>query len=234
MNRLEFLGGVAGVAFVPRQARGPEPVLSSVEGIPQDEDAAQDDITDPATQAQTQALRVLLGNGQAQRIDGQTFLFNGRRYRGAFSIVENDVVVNTLPLEAYLLSVVSREMPHSWPDRALQAQAIVARTYVLQRSNPNRAYDLVPSEANQVYTGIDAEHPETTAAVDATAGQVLRYGNAFAQVLYSSCCGGHTESNGNAWGGLQIAYLSGVQCDYCAASPWYKWSQHIPIAQMQQ
>ncbi len=32
--------------------------------------------------------------------------------------------------------------------------------------------------SDQVYTGIDAEHPETTAAVDATAGQVLRYGNA--------------------------------------------------------
>jgi stage II sporulation protein D len=177
---------------------------------------------------------VLLGNGQAQRIDAQTFLYNGRSYRGGFSTTEDGQLVNTLPLEQYLYSVVSREMPHSWPAAALQAQAIVARTYVLQRSNPNRAYDLVPSEADQVYTGIDAEHPETSAAVDATAGQVLRYGAGFAQVLYSSCCGGHTESNGDAWGGMPIAYLCGVQCTYCNASPWYKWTQHVPLAQLQQ
>jgi stage II sporulation protein D len=214
VNRLEFLSGVAALAA-----------------------AAQNDpdVSDPANEAQTQAqaLRVLLGNGTAQRVDAQTFLFDGRRYRGTFSTADGGAVINTLPLEQYLYSVVSREMPHSWPQAALQAQAIVARTYVLQRSSPSRAYDLVPSEANQVYTGIDAEHPETSAAVDATAGQVLRYGNAFAQVLYSSCCGGHTESNGDAWGGLPIAYLCGVQCAYCNDSPWYKWTQHIPLTQVQ-
>jgi stage II sporulation protein D len=218
MNRLEFLGGVVASATSLRYLSGPS--------------TPQDDTFDPASEARTQALRVLLGSGDAQRIDGRTFLFNGRPYRGAFSI-ESGAVVNTLTLEEYLYSVVSREMPHSWPDSALQAQAVVARTYVLQRSNPNRAYDLVPSEANQVYTGIDAEHPETSAAVNATSGQVLRYGSAFAQVLYSSCCGGHTESNGDAWGGLPIAYLCGVQCGYCNASPWYKWTQHIPLDQLQ-
>lgn len=185
------------------------------------------------SEAQAQALRVLLGRGEAQQIDAETFSFQGRRYRGTFSMMQTGEIISTVPLEAYLYGVVSREMPPSWPASALQAQAIVARTYVLQRSNPNRAYDLVPSEADQVYTGMDAEHPQTTAAVDATAGQVVRYADGFAQTLYSSCCGGHTESNADAWGGRRLAYLSGVRCEYCVESPWYTWSRSIPATQLQ-
>lgn len=189
---------------------------------------------DPAQGGDVQALRVLLGNGAAQRIDGATFVFEGRRYRGTFSITAAGEVVSTVPLEQYLYSVVSREMPSSWPAAALQVQAIVARTYVLLRSNPRSEYDLVPSEADQVYTGMDAEHSQSSAAVDATAGQVLRFGNGFAQALYSSCCGGHTESSGNAWGGVPVPYLQGVRCEHCSDSPWYTWKQDVPLARMQQ
>lgn len=194
----------------------------------------QDDKFDPSSTGDVQALRVLLGSGEAQRVDGATFLFQGRRYRGTFSNTTSGQVVSTVPLEHYLYSVVSREMPSAWPAAALQVQAIVARTYVLQRSNPRREYDLVPSEADQVYTGIDAEHPQTSAAVDATAGQVLRFGNGFAQALYSSCCGGHTESNAEAWGGAPVSYLQGVQCGHCNYSPWYNWREEVPLARVLQ
>lgn len=215
MHRADFLAGVFAL-----------PVLS-VRARFQDDDG--EDLSDPANSASSQALRVLLGRGEAQRLDGQTFLFAGRRYRGSFAYTPEGEVVSTVPLEQYLYSVVSREMPHSWPSGALQAQAIVARTYVLQRSNPRRSYDLVPSEADQVYTGIDAERPQTTAAVEATAGAVLRFGAAFAQIAYSSCCGGHTEANSNAWGGALLPYLAGVVCPYCAGSPWYAWKQSVPM-----
>lgn len=218
MNRFDFLSGVAAAAIAARADRAPS--------------MDQDD-TDPASQAQSQALRVLLGRGQAQKIDDRTFMFEGRRYRGAFAALPSGEIVNTVGLEEYLYGVVSREMPPSWPDAALQAQAIVARTYVLQRSNPTKAYDLVPSEIDQVYTGIDAEHAQSSAAVDATAGQVLRFGGGFAQVLYSSCCGGHTESNGEAWGGTQLPYLAGVTCGHCNDSPWFSWTQQVPLDRVQ-
>jgi stage II sporulation protein D len=215
VNRLDFVIGVASLPLAPRRP-------------------LQNDTIDPANAAQAQALRVLLGKGDAQSLDSGTFVFDGRRYRGTFAALSSGEIVNTVPLEQYLYSVVSREMPYSWPAAALQAQAIVARTYVLQRSNPQREYDLVPSEADQVYTGVDAEHPQSSAAVDATAGEVLRFGDAFAQVLYSSCCGGHTESNDAAWGGKPLAYLGGVQCPYCTASPWYTWSRDFQQPQLQQ
>jgi peptidoglycan hydrolase-like amidase len=215
VNRLEFLAG-AGV-FATRMDALVSPGTWMCWRRPLAKFAQEkDDVFDPASGMQSQALRVLLGTGHAQKIDAQTFLFEGRRYRGTFSYTEAGEVVSIVPLEQYLYSVVSREMPHSWPAAALQAQAVVARTFVLQRSNPNRAYDLMPSEADQVYTGIDAEKPGTSAAVDATAGLVLRFADGFAQALYSSCCGGHTESNADAWGGPLLPYLSGVSCTYCA------------------
>ncbi len=216
MQRAQFLAGILAALAPP---------------VPWDDKA---DVSDPASNpAKTQALRVLLGRGDAQKVDSQTFIFQGRRYRGGFAYTSSGDVVSTVPLEQYLYSVVSREMPHSWPAAALQTQAIVARTYVLQRSSPAHDYDLVPSEADQMYTGIDAEHPETSAAVDATAGMVLRFGSGFAAVMYSSCCGGHTEASWQAWGGPPLLYLDGVTCTYCTESPWFKWTQNVTADMLQ-
>jgi len=216
--RAHFLGGLAAV-------------LAAAPAFAQQEDP---DVADPAMTGNAPALRVLLGKGPASRLDAGTFLFGGRRYRGTFTMLPDGGVVSTVPLEEYLYSVVSREMPSSWPQAALQAQAIVARTYVLQRSTPRRSYDLVPSEADQVYTGIDAENNSTTAAVKATSGQVVRFGDGFASVMYSSCCGGHTEASSEAWGGPALEYLGGVACPYCTDSPWYRWSQNVPLQRLRE
>ncbi len=189
---------------------------------------AQED-ADPATSSARPALRVLLGTGDATPAGDGTFSFGGRSYRGSFSRLEDGRVVNLVDLEAYLWSVVPREMPPSWPAAALQAQAICARTYVLQRSDPRRQYDLVPSELDQVYGGIENESPAAAAAVNATAGGVLTYGGGFAQIAYSSCCGGHTEASADAWGSAPIPYLDGVVCTWCAASPNYRWTATLEL-----
>ncbi len=191
--------------------------------------AGSDDIADPASNARTQELRVLLGPGTLETASADGFVFNGRAYRGDAARLADGTVVNTLPLEAYLYSVVPREMTPSWPAAALAAQAICARTYVLQRSNPERAYDLVPSELDQVYAGIHSETPAGRAAVDATEAMVLRYGDSFARIAYSSCCGGHTESSIDVWGGAPIPYLNGVVCTTCVDAPYYRWNREIDL-----
>jgi len=185
---------------------------------------------DPATTTTRQALRILLGRGTAVVQGPDRFAFNGRPYRGTFTQTPDGSIVNLVDLEAYLYSVVPREMSPAWPGAAMQAQAICSRTYVLQRSNPRRAYDVVPSELDQVYGGYASESPAARAAVDATAGSVLRYAGAFAYALYSSCCGGHTEASSDAWNGPSFAYLMGVPCPYCTASPYYRWQRTLPLA----
>ncbi|MGB6713139.1 MAG: SpoIID/LytB domain-containing protein [Candidatus Cybelea sp.] len=189
---------------------------------------AQDDV-DPAITSRRPALRVLLGRGEAVSGPAQTFQFDGAPYRGTFQRLDDGQIVNFVDLEAYLYSVVPLEMPPSWPPAALQTQTICARTYVLQRSDPRRAYDLVPSEMNQVYRGISSETPAAIAAVDATAGRVLSFGGNFAQVAYSSCCGGHTESSSEAWGSIPIPYLQGVVCTSCSQSPHYRWTTTLSL-----
>src|SRR5579871_1330352 len=158
---------------------------------------AQSD-ADPSTWSRKPALRVLLGQGDAVPLSPDQFEFDGRPYRGTFTRLDDGRIVSVVDLEAYLYSVVSREMSARWPSAALQVQAICARTFVLQRSDPRRQYDVVPSELDQRYDGVGGETPAGTAAVSATAGQVLKYGDEFATVAYSSCCGGHTESSSDA------------------------------------
>jgi stage II sporulation protein D len=187
---------------------------------------------DPAMQASSQELRVLLGQGDASPLAGGGFTFEGRAYRGTFERTP-DGVVNTLRVEEYLYSVVPREMPPKWPASALQAQAVCARTYVLQRSSPRRGYDVIPSELDQVYAGIASEVSEARDAVDATHGFVLRYGGQFALATYSSCCGGHTEAASDAWGGPPIAYLEGVRCTTCTAAPYYRWTRLLAVDDIQ-
>lgn len=192
---------------------------------------AQDD-ADPAITARQASLRVLLGPGAAGPLPGGGFSFNGVAYRGSFE-QSPDGIVNLVPLEQYLYSVVPHEMSPGWPVAALAAQAVCARTYVLQRSNPKRDYDLRPSEADQVYGGVATESPAGRIAVDQTAGQVLRFGGRFASVAYSSCCGGHTESSADAWGAAPLPYLGGVACPWCAASPNYRWSGQLSFDAIQ-
>lgn len=208
MRRAKFLTFGAAAFALPRGAR------------------AQSD-TDPSRNSPRQALRVLLGRGAATPAPAGTFDFDGRLYRGTFEQTEDGQIVNVIDLEQYLYSVVPREMPSSWPLAALQAQAICARTYVLQRSDPRRSYDLVPSEIDQRYDGMAAETPSGIAAVDASAGAVLGFGGGYAQIAYSSCCGGHTESSAEAWGNVPIPYLSGVVCTSCADSPNFRWERTL-------
>jgi stage II sporulation protein D (peptidoglycan lytic transglycosylase) len=210
MRRAGFFAAAAAFAALPALAR------------------AQDE-SDPAMTSDAQALRVLLGHGDAQPAPGG-FTFNGRLYRGTFTRDVDGQIVSTVGLEEYLYSVVPREMPASWPGGALEAQAICARTYVLQRSAPRRAYDLVPSEADQVYTGVAGESPAGRTAVDATTGQVVSFDGRFAQIMYSSCCGGHTEASSDAWGGPPYPYLGGVVCTHCTASPNYRWRRDIELS----
>lgn len=195
--------------------------------------SAQDQF-DPAMNARTAELRVLLGRGTLAPRAGDGFTFNGRAYRGNAAQLADGSVVNTLSLEEYLYSVVPHEMSPSWPAAALAAQAVCARTYVLQRSNPQRAYDVVPSELDQIYTGVAAESTQGHAAVDASAGMVLRFGASFAQAMYSSCCGGRTEASHDAWGGAPISYLSGVVCTTCTDSPYYRWNRELELSAIAQ
>lgn len=140
-----------------------------------------------------------------------------------------DGSILALDVEKYLYGVVALESPPAWPAGALQAQAIVARTYALQKRTISRPFDVLATDADQRYGGAAAEHPATTAAVDATRGQTLTYLGGPASVFYSACCGGHSADANALWGHAGLTYLRGVDDPFCSAAPDYRWQRSLPL-----
>jgi len=158
-----------------------------------------------------------------------------RRYRGRVQLrldAGRLQVVNHVPLEVYLPSVVGSEMPASWPLEALRAQAVAARTYALKARKPAALFDLQATTASQVYKGVEAEMPATRAAVEGTRGLVLTYNNALIDAVFHSSSGGNTESSGDLWP-RQLPYLVSVP-DYDNASPVRDWRQPLDQTKLRQ
>ena len=119
----------------------------------------------------------------------------GKRYRGTFEVAVTPAgcgCVDYVGLEQYLWGVVPGEMPDEWPAEALKAQAVVARSYALAVRRSSGPFDLYADVRSQVYGGVDAEETSTTAAVNATSGQVLLYGGRVATTFFFSTSGGRT------------------------------------------
>ncbi|MFM2158750.1 MAG: hypothetical protein RLZZ124_1224 [Cyanobacteriota bacterium] len=151
-----------------------------------------------------------------------------RRFRGRLQLLARSgglQVINHVPLETYLASVVGSEMPASWPQQALRAQAVAARTYALKGRRPSAPFDLRATVASQVYRGIEAETASTRSAVAATRGLVLTYGNGLIDAVFHSSSGGSTESSGDLWP-RQLPYLVSVP-DFDHDSPVRSWRQPL-------
>jgi stage II sporulation protein D len=181
-------------------------------------------------------MRVLLASDAgrppaAEAIDAYQFRWNGRTYRGHFesaALPDGRIgLVNVVPLDAYLYGVVSKEVSAGWPRAAQETQAIVARTYALGKQRPGKPYDVLAGESDQVYGGVDAESVEAREAVDATAGVVVTYAGAAAQIAFGSCCGGHTADAAELWGHA-YPYLRGVADPHCVIAPEYHWQRDVP------
>lgn len=107
--------------------------------------------------------------------------------------------VVTLDVEEYLRGVVPSEMKQSWHIEALKAQAVAARTYALTHLQPKKSYDVDDTVACQAYRQ-NYHYDATDAAIEATAGEVVRYNGKLAQTVYSASNGGETRSAKERWG----------------------------------
>ena len=148
----------------------------------------------------------------------------GRAYRGQIQVTAGGgklQAVNVVGLEPYLNGVVPSEVPRTWAAEALKAQAVAARSYALSHLQGG-SFDLYPDTRSQVYRGIAAEQPETNAAVQATAGQVVLYAGKVAKTFFFSTSGGRTMSAADAWGSA-VPYLQSVPDPYDSISPYHDW-----------
>ena len=182
-----------------------------------------------------QAAREIWLEPASRPAEGGDFQLKQRGYRGRLQVlvgVSGLRAINHVGLESYLPSVVGSEMPASWPQAALRAQAVAARTYALRQRKPADPFDLSATVSSQVYKGVDAETPSTREAVLSTRGQVLMYGSSLANAVFHSSSGGATENSGDLWS-QQLPYLVSVP-DFDQASPVQAWQQRLEPEQLQQ
>jgi len=157
---------------------------------------------------------------------------NGVPYRGLFRLYLRDgrfILVNELPIEEYLYSVVGGEVPSSWHLEALKAQAVAARSYALAHLSPGADFDLCATALCQLYTGLRGENWRAIRAVEETRGIVATYGGKVISAFYSANAGGVTEDVERVWSEA-LPYLRSVPSpadEESLRSPWgrtsYRW-----------
>jgi stage II sporulation protein D len=189
----------------------------------------------------------MLGRGFVLRVaDGGFVTVNGKRYRGDLYVgadgPSSAIVVNRVPLEEYLRSVVAAEMG-SRPrgdSSALQAQAIASRSYAYVRLGSRAGFDIRATVADQVYRGADGENAEASAAVSATRGLVLRHQGRVVDAMYFSTCGGSTAEPTEVYRSGSVAYLQRVSDRigntaryYCDVAPRFRWTRSLSQSEIQ-
>lgn len=122
---------------------------------------------------------------------GAAVLLNGRAYGGRLRVLRDAdglLVVNHLPLEDYVASVVGAEMPSSWDLEALKAQAVAARSYALAHmARPaSTHWHLGDSTRWQAYRGLASSSERTRQAAQATVGLILSYQGGIVESLYAA------------------------------------------------
>lgn len=154
---------------------------------------------------------------------------SGTRFRGAIAIHLNDEsggldVVNVLDVEDYIRGVLPREVPATWPDEALRAQAVVSRTFALFHAlrDRGRHFDLHATVMSQVYGGMDIEDPRTDAAIRFTRGRYLLWRGRPAFTTFHSNSGGYTVEHRAIWE-TPYPYLAAVEDPYSRDMPGDAW-----------
>ena len=149
-------------------------------------------------------------------------------------------VINEIPLEDYLNSVISSEMSGAAPIEFLKTHAIMSRSWLLSTLDRKREkrgssgeavkvtanedevvrwyeqedhdiYDVCADDHCQRYQGITKiVSGNAEAAVRETSGTVIMHQNKICDARYYKACGGITEDFATAWEDKEVPYLVSI------------------------
>jgi len=139
--------------------------------------------------------------------------------------------VRSIPLEEYVAGVLTGEAAANSDPAVLEALAVAVRTYALKHlgRHAGEGFDVCDQTHCQV---LRVGTESTFAAASASAGEVLTWRGALADVYYSASCGGHTELPSAVWPGTEDPpYLPARPDDACGGEP--AWSAAIPAGDLQ-
>ena len=135
--------------------------------------------------------------------------------------------VEKIDLDEYLYGVVSAEMPASFEEEALKAQAVVARTYTIYKivNNDGKHDDAdICDDSSCCQAWISKEDRlskwdkddrndnwnKIVNAVNSTQGKIITLDRVLINAFFHSNSGGETEAPIDVWGGSGYPYLQSV------------------------
>ena len=142
--------------------------------------------------------------------------------------------IEKIPLEKYVEGVVSGEMPASFKEEALKAQAVAARSYIMYKiiNSRKKKYDVVDTVLNQVY--LDEKQLKKKwgskykeyknkihKIVEETSYEYITYKGKVADALFFSTSGGYTENSEEIFVS-KVHYLQSVKSDWDKISPVFR------------
>ena len=146
-----------------------------------------------------------------------------------------------VPFEDYVVGVVAGEMPASFPEESLKAQAVAARSYVLKKmeNNKDKDYDVYDSIKDQVYLDEEAlkknwgnKYTEyinkLKKAVFDTKGEYLTYNDEIIKAFFFSTSNGKTENCEEVFQET-LPYLKSVDSKWDSVSPVYNDTKTISL-----
>ncbi|MCQ2363125.1 MAG: SpoIID/LytB domain-containing protein [Acidaminococcaceae bacterium] len=166
---------------------------------------------------------------QINRKDGGSVPSLGhKRYNGklvAFAKRGRVQVNNEVDLEFLVTSALPGKSSPIWPDEAIKAQAVAARSYAkyMKLLNREKDFDIEATDQELSFNGLGEEKSIITKMVQATRGQYLQDRDGMpAMAITTSSSGGRTESAVNVFG-VSYSYLQSVE-DYDSDSPDFNWT----------
>lgn len=142
--------------------------------------------------------------------------------------------ISTIKADDYIFGVVAAEMPASYEEEALKAQAVAAYTFSCYKRDANKDLDYDLSTDYKTYqsyiskevarerwgNNADLYTEKIEKAIKSVSGYLLTYQNKPALAVYHAISPGKTESCKNVWG-KDYPYLQAVSSTFDKLSPDY-------------
>ncbi len=172
--------------------------------------------------------------------------YGNDKYQGMFKIITNPKgdscdIVNEIPMEAYISSLLTKEMNPKWPIEALKAQAVAARTYALHKMRTQQVtkelgseayYDLESSQKHQVAGSYFDKTDSTNEASNSTRGEILTTESGQIQpIFFNAKCGGRTLRPDQVWHNKEESYQS-VNCPFCHDIGPKNWNHYFSMERL--
>ncbi len=191
-----------------------------------------------ATPVDTEVVTITFASDEGARLE-----FDGRRYVGPLVVTRHRdglAVTERASIEQYLEGVA--EMPFSWREQALAAQAVAARTYLTRRLLGGRqgdaatyGYDICATNRCQVYRGVQLVEGDAgdrwKSAVESTADEIMLYAGRPIEAVFTSMVGSRSRANQDVWSSDPVPYLQPVDSPELGIAPYAEWEFEITAAQ---